>query len=80
MLHKNLLITNLAGEIIYLGETVEGSIHDKKIYQQAQLYFPDQRHCLWVDLGFVGIEAEGVKVFMPEKKPKENNSPNFKSS
>jgi hypothetical protein len=67
---KNLLITNLAGEIIYLGESFEGSIHDKKIYEQAQLCFPDQGHCLWVDLGFLGIEAAGVKVFMPDKKPK----------
>lgn len=67
---KNLLITNLAGEIIYLGESFEGSIHDKKIYEQAQLCFPHQGHCLWVDLGFLGIQAEGVEVFMPQKKPK----------
>jgi hypothetical protein len=77
---KNLLITNLAGEIIYLGETFEGSIHDKTIYEQAELCFPDQWHCLWVDLGFLGIEAEGVKVFMPEKKPKEKNFPSSKNS
>lgn len=67
---KNLLITNLAGEIIYLGETFEGSVHDKTMYEQAELCFPDQCQSLWVDLGFLGIQAEGVKVFMPEKKPK----------
>lgn len=67
---KNLLITTLAGEILYLGETFEGSVHDKTIYEQAQLCFPDQGHSLWVDLGFLGIQAEGLQVFMPDKKPK----------
>lgn len=67
---KNLLITNLKGEIIYLGETFEGSIHDKTMYDQAALKFPHQWHSLWVDLGFLGIQAAGVEVFMPEKKPK----------
>ena len=67
---KNLLITTLEGEVIYLGETFEGSHHDKALYDQAELVFPDQLHCLWVDLGFLGIEADGVRVFIPEKKPK----------
>ena len=74
---KNLLISNLEGEIIYLGETFEGSVHDKKMYDLAELKFPDQWHCLWVDLGFLGIEAEGVEVFMPEKKPKGKELSNF---
>jgi hypothetical protein len=67
---KNLLITTLEGEVIYLGETFEGSLHDKTLYDQAELEFPHQWHCLWADLGFVGIQAEGVQVFMPQKKPK----------
>lgn len=67
---KNLLITTLEGEVIYLGETFEGSWHDKALYDQAELIFPDQLHCLWTDLGFLGIEAEEVSVFMPDKKPK----------
>ena len=67
---KNLLITTLEGEVLYLGETFEGSYHDKTIYHQAELVFPDQLHCLWVDLGFLGIEAEGVRIIMPDKKPK----------
>ena len=67
---KNLLIATLEGEVIYLGESFEGSHHDKAVYDQAELLFPDQLHCLWVDLGFLGIEAQGARVFIPDKKPK----------
>jgi len=74
---KNLLISNIEGEVIYLGETFEGSVHDKKMYDLSELKFPDQWHCLWVDLGFLGIEAEGVEIFMPEKKPKGEELSNF---
>ncbi|MFP4091601.1 MAG: HARBI1 family protein [Cyclobacteriaceae bacterium] len=74
---KNLLIANLEGEIIYLGETFEGSVHDKSMYDQAELKFPDQWHSLWVDLGFLGLKAEGVEVYMPEKKPKGKKLSNF---
>jgi len=74
---KNLLITTLVGEVIYLGETWEGSHHDKTIYDQANLLFPDQLHCLWLDLGFLGIEAEGVRVIMPDKKPKGRELTNY---
>lgn len=74
---KNLLITNLEGKVIYLGETFEGSIHDKAMYDQADIQFPDQWHCLWADLGFLGMEAKGVQVFMPEKKPKGKNLSSF---
>ncbi|MDF9796263.1 hypothetical protein OKW21_002603 [Catalinimonas alkaloidigena] len=79
---KNLLIANLEGELIYLGETFEGSVHDKSMYDQAELKFPDHRiaerwHSLWVDLGFLGLKAEGVEVYMPEKKPKGKELSNF---
>jgi hypothetical protein len=67
---KNLLITNLSSEVIYLSETLEGSVHDKTIYDQAELKFPDRGHCLWVDLGFLGVQEKYVEVFIPEKKPK----------
>lgn len=74
---KNLLITNLEREVIYLGETFEGSVHDKTMYDQVDFAFPNQLHCLWADLGFLGIAAEEVKVFMPEKKPKGKELSNF---
>lgn len=79
---KNLLITNLEAEVIYLGETFEGSIPDKSMYDQADLKFAEpqtaqQWHWLWVDLGFLGIEANQVQVFMPEKKPKGKQLTNY---
>lgn len=40
------------------------------LYDQAELRFPNQIHCLWVGLGFIGIPAEGIRVFIPDKKPK----------
>lgn len=67
---KNLLLTNQQGEVLYLGETAEGSIHDKRLYDNAELTFPDQDQCLLVDLGFQGINPENVVVVMPEKKTK----------
>jgi hypothetical protein len=67
---KNLLISNEQGKILFLGETSEGSIHDIRLYQQAELTFPDKDHCLLVDLGFQGINPENIMVVMPEKKPK----------
>lgn len=67
---KNLLITNQQGEVLYLGETAEGSIHDKSLYDEAGLIFPDKDQSLLVDLGFQGIDPENVAVVIPEKKPK----------
>ncbi len=37
---KNLLITSLTQEVIYLGETFEGRVGDKALYNQAELKFP----------------------------------------
>lgn len=67
---KNILLTNGQGKVLYLGETFEGSAHDKRLYQEAELTFPDKDHCLLADLGFQGIDPEYARVVMPEKKPK----------
>lgn len=74
---KNLLITNLSQEVLYLGETFEGRVHDKKLYDQAELMFPEQDYCLWADLGFLGIQAEHIAVILPEKKPKGKELTNY---
>ena len=74
---KNLLITNLEGNVIFLGETWEGSTHDKTMYDAAELIFPDDEYSLWVDLGFLGIEANGIEVILPEKKPKGRELTNY---
>lgn len=44
---KNLVITTLTQEVLYLGETFEGRVHDKKMYDQAELKFPEQDQSLW---------------------------------
>jgi hypothetical protein len=67
---KNLAITNPEGRILYLSPTYEGHEHDKAIYDQQEIIFPDQDSALIVDLGFPGIKAENVSVWMPAKKPK----------
>ncbi len=74
---KNLVITDLTQEVLYLGETVEGRVHDKKMYDQAELTFPAQDHCLLADLGFLGIEAENTAVILPEKKPRGKELTNY---
>lgn len=74
---KNLVITTLSQEVLYLGETFEGRVHDKKMYDQAELKFPEQDQSLWADLGFLGIEAEHVAVILPEKKPKGKELTNY---
>jgi hypothetical protein len=74
---KNLVVTTLTQEVLYLGETFEGRVHDKTMYDRAELTFPEQDHCLWADLGFLGIEAENTAVILPEKKPKGQELTNY---
>lgn len=74
---KNLVITDSGKEVLYLGSTAEGRMHDKAIYDQAELKFPQQGHCVWADLGFLGIRAENAAVILPEKKPKGKGLTNY---
>jgi len=74
---KNLVMTTLTQEVLYLGETFEGRVHDKTMYDQAELKFPNQDQSLWVDLGFLGIEAENAAVILPEKKLKGKELTNY---
>lgn len=67
---KNLLLTTYEGQIYYLGETMEGNQHDKSLYNQAELYFPESLPYLLADLGFLAIQAEDAQIMLPEKKPK----------
>jgi hypothetical protein len=67
---KNLAVSNLEGRILYLSPTYQGHEHDKAIYEQQEIIFPDQDSSLMVDLGFLGIKAENVSIWMPEKKSK----------
>lgn len=65
---KNLLLCSLFGFVLFVGNTVEGTVHDKKIADE-QLDFKKQVTCL-ADLGFKGLEKDNMQVMMPHKKPR----------
>lgn len=65
---KNLAIINSKGTVLYLGETCEGSMHDKSIFDE--LTIDTQGFNLLLDLGFQGAEKACPSVILPYKKPK----------
>ena len=67
---KNILVAGASDRIIkYLSETCEGSKHDKKMADEAELAFPKEAS-LYQDSGFQGFNPKGVNVYQPKKKPK----------
>lgn len=66
---KNNLITDKNKKILYLSQTVEGSLHDKALADEMELSFPPDG-VLMQDLGYMGYEPEKVRVVMPVKKQK----------
>lgn len=66
---KNTFISNEYRDILYLGPTSAGTIHDKKMLDEEQIVFP-QDAFLWKDLGYVGYSPEQVQSFELHKKPK----------
>lgn len=65
---KNLAICNSNGKLLYLGETCEGSMHDKSIFDE--LVIDTQGFNLLLDLGFQGAEKDCPSAILPYKKPK----------
>ena len=66
---KNNLIVNQQSQILFLSSTYPGSVHDKKIADEAGHYYPDQT-VLVEDLGYQGYEPENISVLIPHKKPR----------
>lgn len=72
---KNNLLCVDSQEIIFLGNTYEGKVHDKKMADLDQIRFPKDS-IVRLDLGFLGFEPicseTGGKVtkILPFKKPK----------
>lgn len=67
---KNIILTNPnSTEVIFLGETHDGTMHDKKALDQEELKtkIPVK---LGVDLGFEGLEIGNVQIVLPWKKPR----------
>jgi hypothetical protein len=54
---------------LWLSETFDGHVHDKKIAGEQPLLLPSGI-TLWQDTGFIGHSPGNVTVKMPTKKPK----------
>ena len=70
-----MLIAALNKRVLYLSQTYEGSVHDKRVADEEDLEFgADDPHGktleLLQDLGFQGYKPKGVVVIQPLKKPK----------
>ena len=66
---KNVLLIDGTLSIIFLSETVEGKMHDKKIADAAPYPLP-QGSQLLQDLGFQAFTLNGVQTVTPIKKPR----------
>ena len=67
---KNLLLVNEhTTKVVYLGPTVVGKMHDKKVADEAQICYPTNA-TLGKDTGFQGYEPAGVLTRQPKKNPK----------
>lgn len=65
---KNNLMCRDNQQIVYLSETYEGRVHDKKIADEEACQFPENSR-LRLDLGYLGYHPEGVITLLPIKKP-----------
>ncbi len=66
---KNLLLINRAVRILFLRETHQGSVHDKRLADTTPYPLPAGSHLLQ-DLGFQAFTLEGVAIIQPTKKPR----------
>ena len=65
---KNLILVNEnTKKIVYLSQTVEGKMHDKKLADKSKISYP-QNASLTKDTGFQGYEPQGVLSEQPKKK------------
>ena len=54
---------------MFLSQTYDGSVHDKRICDEQPLHLP-HGITLWQDTGFIGHCPDGVMIRMPKKKSK----------
>jgi hypothetical protein len=66
---KNLIISDLNNNILYLSQTWEGKMHDKRICDEEEIEF-FKKCILWLDTGFEGYNPENAEIKRPKKKPK----------
>jgi hypothetical protein len=66
---KNLLLINSALRLLFLSDTSQGSVHDKRIADTPPYPLPTGSPLLQ-DLGFQAFTLEGVAIIQPTKKPR----------
>lgn len=66
---KNALLAGKDRKVLYLSQTYEGSVHDKKIADEANIEFGKTVELLQ-DSGFQGYTPRNAVVVMPVKKPR----------
>ena len=66
---KNVLLAAKSKKILYLSDTYQGSVHDKKIAHEAAIEF-EQTIELLQDSGFQGFQPKHAIVQQPVKKPR----------
>ena len=66
---KNLIVSDLNNNILYLSQTWEGKMHDKMMCDIEELKF-SKKIRLWLDSGFEGFNPENAEINRPKKKPK----------
>jgi len=68
---KNNVITDDSAKILFISDTYEGKVHDKKISDEIGLDLPKGTK-LYQDTGFQGYRPKGenIEIIMPLKKPR----------
>ena len=66
---KNVLLVNATLTILFLSDTYEGSVHDKRIADTTPYPLPSGSQLLQ-DLGFLAFTLDGVISITPFKKPR----------
>ena len=56
-------------KVVYLSETVEGKMHDKKLADKSKIKYP-RNTSLTQDTGFQGYQPKEVLVQQPKKSKK----------
>ena len=70
---KNALIVSATCFIVFVGATVSGAVHDKKVAEQQYLSVLSTAKAtitLWQDTGYQGFAPPGVTIIQPQKNPK----------
>lgn len=66
---KNLLLIDASLRILFVSETVQGRIHDKRMADTTPYPLPAGSQLLQ-DLGFLAFTLPQVEILMPSKKPR----------